>query len=181
MKHPLFNSMFTIIGGLLALPAVAGYSFTNLSPPGTTYMNVYSINDSGQVTGWYGDATTDHGFVESGGSFTTLNVPGASVTQAISINASGKVAGRYSDASGTHGFVESGGAFTTLNAPGSFGTVVTSINASGQVAGWYLDASGNSYGFVATPAVPEPKEYMLLLLGFGMVAYRVKLKNRQSA
>ncbi|MDG4597654.1 MAG: hypothetical protein P9F75_18540 [Candidatus Contendobacter sp.] len=122
-------------------------TFTILDPPGGTYATyVASINDSGQVTGFYGRSPV-RGFVYSNGTFTTFDGPSAIQTLPASINASGQVAGEYSDGSHTHGFVYSNGTFTTLDVPGATNTLATSINASGQVAGVYSDGS-HTHGFV---------------------------------
>ncbi|PZN80941.1 MAG: hypothetical protein DM484_09035 [Candidatus Methylumidiphilus alinenensis] len=126
LKHHLPHlCLATIIGYLPLSATAASYSFTTLIAPGAaTNTQAYSINASGQVAGYYSDASNKvHGFVESNGVFTTLDDPGATrTTAAYSINASGQVVGLYSDTSGTaHGFVESNGVFTTLNEPeGSF-------------------------------------------------------------
>ena len=141
-----------------------------------------SINASGQVAGSYNATSYGylHGFVYSGGMFTILNVPGSFETIATGINASAQVAGSYQDASGWHGFVYSSGEFTTLDAPAESRYVnSSSINDSGQVVGYYTDAYNHYHGFIASAApVPEPEEYLMLLLGFGMVGYQVKRKQR---
>ncbi len=144
------------MASFLALPAVADYAFTSLDVPGAMSTTPTSINDRGQVAGYYTDAAThEHGFMYSGGAFNTLDVPGAvaydtqTISTSININASGQIAGFYSDATGVfHGFVYSGGAFTTLDAPGSMDTYVAGINASGHLAGFYTDASKLNHGFV---------------------------------
>ena len=189
MKNRL-TLLSAVLSGLFSLPAAAGYSFITIDGPGAFSTTASSINDSGQVAGGFTTKMPDpmpitldssnRGFVYSSGVFTTLGAPGASGTAAISINASGQVAGYYSDASWhSHGFVYSGGVFTTLDAPGAFTTYAASINASGQVAGYYLDANNHYHGFIASAApVPEPEEYLMLLLGFGMVGYQVKRKQR---
>ena len=44
--------------------------------PGAVETNAYGINDSGQIVGWYADATHIHGFLLDNGNYTTLDVPG---------------------------------------------------------------------------------------------------------
>jgi len=125
-----------------------------------------SINDSGQVVGYYSDYPKDyfgrpplilpHGFMYSHGAFITIEVPGSSATSPTSINAGGQVAGHYYAAGSDgyarrHGFVYSNGTFTTLDVAGAIETIASDINASGQVIGTYvLDPSAPSvhYGFV---------------------------------
>ncbi|KAB2923337.1 MAG: hypothetical protein F9K25_18530 [Candidatus Contendobacter sp.] len=133
----------------LAAPDVRSptHSFTILNVPGATYTNARSINDNGQVAGYYRDGSHYHSFVYSNGTFTTFDVPGATDTEACSINNNGQVAGYYRDGSHYHSFVYSNGTFTTLDAPGATSTYASSINASGQVVGTYWDGS-HSHGFV---------------------------------
>ncbi|MEK9282795.1 Ig-like domain-containing protein [Bradyrhizobium sp. ISRA442] len=117
----------------------------------------YAINDSGQITGYYYDATgIGHGFLYSNGSYTKIDDPFAtdsSGTFPYAINASGQITGIYYDSSGSqHGFVYSGGNYTTVDDPfaTSF-TYVADINDAGQVTGYYRDNEGVLHGFLATP------------------------------
>ena len=74
----LLLSIAFIMASFLALPAVADYAFTSLDVPGAISTTPTSINDSGQVAGWYTVAPRDYSFafVESNGVFTPLHVPG---------------------------------------------------------------------------------------------------------
>ena len=168
----LVLSLF-ISSGAVADPPAATYSFTILEVPSTTSTFPTSINNSGQVAGYYYDSSGTHGFVYSNDTFTTLDVPVATTgpvgtgTSPSSINASGQVTGYYFDNSGTHGFVYSNGTFTTLDVPGATDTFATSINAGGQVTGNYFDGS-NHHGFIATPMatdIPTLSQWALLLGG----------------
>ena len=61
----------------------------------------FSINDAGQVAGFYVDASGGtHGFVRTHGRFSTLDMPGAAATFATYVNNLGVVAGEYIDSSG---------------------------------------------------------------------------------
>jgi probable HAF family extracellular repeat protein len=53
------------------------YAYTTVGPPGSTYSIAYSINDKGQVVGFYQDSNHQHGFVDSSGKFTRLILPAA--------------------------------------------------------------------------------------------------------
>ena len=64
-----------------------------------------SINDKGQVTGYYETSTAEYGFVYSNGQYTSIDPPGSSSTLASSINNSGQVVGFYEDNTTNHGFV----------------------------------------------------------------------------
>ena len=120
------------------------------------------INDSGQVVGWYSDASGVHSFLLSGGNYIPLDVPGL----AVGINDSGQVVGD----GGHYGFLLSGGSYTWFDGPPippipsggtSFedDTAPMGINDSGQVVGLYgysyiLDTGINTglaffaYGFL---------------------------------
>jgi len=141
-------SVFLFMG--LAAPKVqaAAYSFKTFDAPSTP-ITPTSINDSGQVTGYYSDDSgRKHGFLYSNGTLMTLDAPGVIYgTWPTSINNNGQVTGFYDDKSAVHGFVYSNGTFTTLDVPSAITTSATSINDSGQVAGYYSDGS-TAHGFV---------------------------------
>ena len=165
------NDRKLLLAGLLAALVVgeAGavtYSFTTLDAPGARITLAADINNSGQVTGYYLDASGRYrSFVESGGTFTTHNVAGFN-NYAHGINDNGQVTGWYEmqdpqDCWGgcgpdSSGFVESGATVTTLHFPyipgGSAPTALRGINDSGQVTGYYLNPleDWRSHGFVAS-------------------------------
>jgi probable HAF family extracellular repeat protein len=171
--------------------------------PNNTYAQ--GINNLSQIVGFYGDATGAHGFLYSGGTYITLNDPhGTNGTYAEGINDRGQIVGVYSDGN-LHAFLYSNGVYTTLSDPlqrgqginnigqivgfdilysngvfitldGPLGTGANAqgINDRGQIAGWY-QANGSIEGFIATPSVPEPSTWAMMLIGFaglGFVAYR---------
>jgi hypothetical protein len=74
-----------------------GGIFTLLDDPfDTDGTFALGINNAGDVTGFYIDATGDHGFVDAAGTFTTLDHPLADLgTVANGINDAGAVAGFY--------------------------------------------------------------------------------------
>jgi len=119
------------------------------------YTQPLAINESGQIAGFYINATypqTDfRSFLrERDGSIITFTVPDSTVTYAIGVNATGKIAGYYGDAHGTsHGFLRMrDGKIVQFDVPNSSGTTVTAINDRGQVVGYYGDANGASHGFL---------------------------------
>jgi probable HAF family extracellular repeat protein len=65
------------------------FTYTAIEVFGNTLAT--GINDSGQVVGYYLQAT--HSFLLSDGSYTTLNVPNAQLTEAEGINNSGQIVG----------------------------------------------------------------------------------------
>ena len=58
-------------------------------------------------------------------------------------------------------------------------TEITGINDAGEIAGFYVNADGTQLGFIATPAVPEPSSWAMMIAGFiglGFIAYRHRAK-----
>jgi hypothetical protein len=88
----------------------------------TTYP--VSINASGEIAGWYQDATGVHGFLrderDEEGSITTFDVPGATHgvpggTVPSGISARGKIIGEYFAGDSIHGFLrDRDGTITTV-------------------------------------------------------------------
>jgi probable HAF family extracellular repeat protein len=96
------------------------------------------VNDSGQVVGYYFDASNRaHGFLYSGGNYTTIDV-GARGTFLNGINDAGQIVGTYIDITGhDHGFV---GSFQPNPAPSGGTTaamVLRGANSSAAIAGQY--------------------------------------------
>jgi len=133
---------------------IAGYTFTTLDDPyalaGTT--DAYGINDAGQVTGWFTDATGDHGFIYDGSTWTTLgNNPLVSggQTHGLALNDSGQVLGDVYEASGLgHQALYDGTTWTILGgdpaASNPASTRYSGINDSGVLSGFF----DNSHGFL---------------------------------
>jgi probable HAF family extracellular repeat protein len=75
VKLALF--VIVVFGSVETAFADISYSFTTIDVPGASNgTQVYGINDSGQIVGYYQDSSGVHGFLDTGGSFTTINVPG---------------------------------------------------------------------------------------------------------
>jgi probable HAF family extracellular repeat protein len=159
---------------------VAG-SYSNITDPLGTSTYAAGINSSGDIVGWYTDASGgNHGFFYNGSTFLTLDDPNAAPgkTEAIGINDAGEVVGYYFDAKNVaHGFLWNGSAYLTLDDPlaaPSAGTYAFGINDSGEIVGYYLNSTGD-FGFLATPAVPEPSTWAMMLVGFaglGLAGFR---------
>jgi probable HAF family extracellular repeat protein len=140
-----------LLFGLSTSKKVPTFTYKTIDPPGSITTDALSINDRGQIVGFYYDGKTYHGFLDSGGRYTTIDPPGSTYTTAESINASGQIVGYYQDSSGhQHGFLDSGGRYTTIDPPGSAYTIALSINASGQIVGYYENSSGQlpTHGFL---------------------------------
>ncbi len=147
------------------------------SPSGPDIVNAQSINNKGQVVGFYvGTDGQDHGFMANQGSAkngvltgtaiadpTIPNVagePGATFvfSQILSVNDHGIAVGYYGDSTTSqHGFIynTNTGKYTFLDDPseafnnGVEVTQITGITNSGEITGFYSDASGVFHGFVA--------------------------------
>lgn len=79
--------------------AAQPYTFTTLDVPDAKNTFGMGNNASGDIVGYYADATVPfHGFVFRAGKFTTLDFPGENVawTQANAINDAGDITGLYS-------------------------------------------------------------------------------------
>jgi probable HAF family extracellular repeat protein len=105
------NAALTV-DGKLANAVTVSFSgrgtFTSIDPPGSTSTIAYGVNTSGQVVGYYTNASGTHGFLMSAGTFSTIDFPGASVTSASGINGAGQIVGTYV-ANGLHGFLSTRG------------------------------------------------------------------------
>jgi hypothetical protein len=148
--------------------------------------NAFSLNDQGQVVGFYWDTTpnpvfgrfNEHGFLLSNGRYTTLDEPNAvGTTQANAINDFGRIVGDYLDARHViHGFLLTGGHYTTLDDPNAGttgnaiqGTVPTGINDSGEITGYYVGPNNDFHGFLLKQGqyttIDEPKASPAPLFG----------------
>ena len=99
----LSTALLSALLGVMTLPSAwANGSFVTFDVPGAVNgTSPSSINNSGAVTGGYGDniGSGSHGFIRAAnGSFVTFDVPDAvNFTSPSSINNSGAVTGGYGD------------------------------------------------------------------------------------
>src|SRR5437867_857877 len=102
---------------------LSGGVYTTLDDPfvGTIGTVARGINDTGEIVGYFGNASGDHGLLfnpTGGGTYTTLDDPFATLgTQAAGINDLGQILGSYGANGVSHGFLYSGGIFTTIDDP----------------------------------------------------------------
>jgi probable HAF family extracellular repeat protein len=129
------------------------YTYTTFDEPSGTNTRAYDINDSGQITGFFGNASGNHGFVYSGGSYASLSDPSApNDTEAFGINANELIVGDYAGASHAFVFNPHIATFTTLDDPSATGgTTAYGINDSGLIVGTYRTGGGAHHGFLYFP------------------------------
>ena len=155
--------------------------------PGSSYSYGSSINNSGQIAGWSGNA-----FLYTNGVMTdigTLPGAGASFSRAYGINDLGDVVGAAYimglDSDPFHpqprAFIYSNGAMTNLNslvgpASGWLLEEARDINESGQIVGWG-QYNGQSRAFLLTP-VPLPGAAWLLISGLLPFVFAFKNERR---
>jgi len=173
--RPLTISILRLVT-LVALPSIACLSyaqsitasdgrnstfirFTTFDVPNSVNINPTAISPSGQIVGYYQDATyTYHAFLRSSdGAITSFDVPGAGQgsslgTVVTGINPKGQIVGEdiyVNNVLMSRGFVrEADGTFTIFDAlPDAIYTDAYAINPAGQIAGTYVDANYFSHGF----------------------------------
>lgn len=127
-----------------------------------------SINDLGEVTGFYADSNdVFHGFVRApNGSTTTFDVPGACTTAAppagcayngtfaFSVNLLGAAAGQYYGEDGlSHGFWRAAnGSINRFDVQrAGYVTFPSSINLWGRITGYAQDSNGVVHGLLVEP------------------------------
>ena len=179
------NDGGTIVGQYTTSTAMPGFirlkngTFDTINAPsGPNTVNAQSINNHGEIVGFYvGTDGQDHGFVANvnqatGGVLTGTPVadpviptvpgePGATFvfSQILSVNDKGIAVGYYGDSTTSqHGFIynTNTGQYTFLDDPmaafnnGVEVTQITGITNSGEITGFYSDANAVFHGFVAT-------------------------------
>ncbi len=76
-------------------------AFSKIDYPLQANTFVWGINDSGEISGYYNDATNmSHGFVFTGGAYSQVDVAGAKGTMLARIKNDGEVVGACNDALG---------------------------------------------------------------------------------
>jgi probable HAF family extracellular repeat protein len=152
MRPTTILSAAAALGALLATsPAaqagVTGYTFTEISVPGTTGTTIGAgINDRGQIVGNFGDNTGQHGFLYTGGNFTIINPPGDTFTMLFGINNRGQILGTTNSITN---FLYAHGTFTSLGNLGD-SAFAFGLNDLGQIVGGVSDSNGDTLGLLDT-------------------------------
>ncbi len=124
--------------------------YTPIEVPGAaTTTFAFGINNRGQVTGGYDDASGRlHGFIrDRHGRFTTYDIPGAFSTIVSRINDRGQIVGDYFETEETfaqgikRGFLLDAGRLVRIDAPGASSTEVVGIDNLGRLVGEAYDAT----------------------------------------
>jgi hypothetical protein len=124
-------------------------TFTPINYPSATETDVYGVNSSDVVVGWYIDTGgNSHGFVWNNGVFTGLDYPGASLTFAGGINDSGLIAGSYVLGGFGHGFLFDGKTYTTVDVPDGKDTNLWKVKNNKNVVGIVTDSFSNVHGVI---------------------------------
>jgi hypothetical protein len=129
-------------------------------PGAVNGMSPTSINDLGEITGYYFDSNNfEHGFLrKANGRIVPFDPPNVGFpftyagTTPTDINNEGDIVGNYQDAAGaTHGFIRSAqGTYTMVDDPNPSppNTYAQAINDWGLIVGFWVDSQGNTHGFV---------------------------------
>jgi uncharacterized membrane protein len=118
---------------------------TPIDFPGGLGTKVSSINDHGQMVGYYDTEDARRGFTLRSGRFTKIDPPGSLTTLPSGIDNRGQIVGGYLDPNGVNGrgFLWKNGRYTTIVAPGErTDTIAFDINDRGDIV---IPADGNLY------------------------------------
>jgi len=118
--------------------------------PGAQTTIPFSINNFGEIAGYYGDGTGKfHGFVRNRFGYRTIDYPAAQSTFVFSLNDVGVVAGYFIGGDGfPHGFTYKQGSWTRIDYPGSTDTGIFGINNFGDLVGAFDLSQPITTGFI---------------------------------
>jgi len=153
--------------GLLSTSAIAAPVFKTIDDPSDiTFNQLLGINNSGVISGYFGNGGVGHpnkGYTISSPykTFVSENFTGSAQTQVTGINDAGDTSGFFAPTdhannNANFGFYRTkvGGKFTEVKDPLSSSTPSESqalgINNNNIVAGFYTDSAGNTHGYAYT-------------------------------
>jgi hypothetical protein len=125
-----------------------GASYTQYDYPGSTFTQLYDLNDAGDYVGEFGLPLQS--FSSIGGTVVTVAIAGAQFTSATGINNLDQITGAYGGLDGYHGFVlnTDGTVIGPLDYPGASHTFPYRLNDKGVVVGNWVDSTGTGHGFI---------------------------------
>jgi hypothetical protein len=144
--YQLADGVFTAIDDPAAPVFNAG------TPNAFSFTEVSSINDRGDVDGFFIDTNGfAQSFLLSGGVFQPIAVPaGVQGTTVSGLNDSGDAVGTFTDITGVpQGFLLNQQGTSFVNFPNAVSTNANAINASGRIVGVYTDTTGFTHSFFA--------------------------------
>jgi hypothetical protein len=143
------------------------------------------LYDTGQITGFYSDGKTTHGFLrDTSGHYISFDPPGSDNTQPLSINNAGQISGVYTT-DGTDmnvGFLrDSDGSMVTFGGPGICGDYVANamLSASGEIAGTcaYNERNYTYYTYLVRSASGTLTQYRSPFAGPGILVSALNDQN----
>lgn len=146
MKHAIRTAAALALASLLG--ASAGAKVVIIDIPGEIGVTPVSINDKGQVTGYYANPPLgSHGFIwQPDGTLVKFDVPDAVFTEPVGISPTGVVSGGYEVGKYSHaGFVRAAdGSITTFKVPHGRITGPRGANRKGWIVGEYSPNDGHT-------------------------------------
>jgi len=139
--------------GFVANPT-ADKAYSSIDYPGALLTSAFSINNRGDIVGFYQDASkTLHGFLYNGvtSSFASIDYPNpvcTTGTDARGINKHGDIVGTCTDsANNFYGYLLTAGAFSSVQAPGHLSTIPQRISPDGRIVGCVHDTDTSTTMF----------------------------------
>jgi len=124
--------------------------YTTIAYPNAQVTYALSLNDNGQVVGYYASGFVDYGFSWQNGTFTSINYPNAKYGTVLNgVNNSGEIVGNHLSADKTFGFIYVNGVFKNIVYSGALYTMAGGVNNNGLVSGLIVLSSTNSLGYTA--------------------------------
>lgn len=140
-------SALSLVSRAWACGTGSSATITNLSNlPGANFQ-VWALNQTGQVTGYFSDSThAAHAFLFDSGTITDLGTFGGSTSIGYAINNLGQIAGEsyYGGDAVIHAFFYANGNVQDLGTLGGSYSSASALNDSGQVVGGSTTATSSS-------------------------------------